>query len=52
MAGSARIRTHYSWADVARATDDGNPFAQPECTSPFGLLDMAGNVEEWTSDCI
>jgi sulfatase modifying factor 1 len=33
-----------------RIRDERDPSgAHPECTSPFGVLDMAGNVAEWVS---
>jgi hypothetical protein len=34
----------------SRLRDERDPAgAHPECTSPFGVLDMAGNVAEWVS---
>jgi len=41
------------WAD--KATDDGYPFtapvgSYPAGASPYGALDLAGNVEEWVAD--
>jgi len=35
---------------IGRLTDHRTPAsAHPGCTSPFGVHDMAGNVDEWTS---
>jgi sulfatase modifying factor 1 len=37
-------------AGGARLRDERDPAgAHPECSSPFGVLDMAGNVAEWVS---
>jgi formylglycine-generating enzyme required for sulfatase activity len=34
----------------ARLRDERDPAgAHPQCASPFGVLDMAGNVAEWVS---
>jgi len=36
--------------DHSRLVDERAPVdAHPECASPFGLVDMAGNVAEWVS---
>jgi formylglycine-generating enzyme required for sulfatase activity len=47
---SCALANHDSWTAAACEGDTGAAGALPAGASPYGVLDMAGNVDEWVND--
>ena len=59
MAARSTDGRRYPWGDEAAKWSQARAFRQidpvmsfPEDRSPYGIFDMAGNVQEWTARCV